>query len=74
METFRVNVGGPYVLTQAVLPYMPRGGRIINVGSVVSKLALPQFPLPVYGASKAALDHLTFCWAYEVSQLHLFSP
>jgi NAD(P)-dependent dehydrogenase (short-subunit alcohol dehydrogenase family) len=43
---------------------MPRGGRIVNISSVASKLGMDI--LPVYGASKAALDSLSFSWAKEV--------
>lgn len=63
-NVFRVNVFGAIYLTQAVLPYMPRGGRIINISSAASKLGMDT--LPIYGASKAALDNLTFSWAKEV--------
>jgi NAD(P)-dependent dehydrogenase (short-subunit alcohol dehydrogenase family) len=45
---------------------MPKGGRIINVTSVASKLGM--VVLPVYGASKAAVDSLTFTWAREVCE------
>src|SRR4051794_27227991 len=38
---FEVNVFGPLRCLQAVLPYMRRGGRIINISSVVGKRAIP---------------------------------
>lgn len=44
---------------------MPKGGRIINIGSVASKVGIPG--LPIYGASKAALDNLAYTWAREVN-------
>jgi NAD(P)-dependent dehydrogenase (short-subunit alcohol dehydrogenase family) len=43
---------------------MPKGGRIINIGSIASKVLVPP---PVYVATKAALDALTTLWAGEVS-------
>jgi NAD(P)-dependent dehydrogenase (short-subunit alcohol dehydrogenase family) len=43
---------------------MPTGGRIINISSIASKMGIPL--LPVYGATKAALDSLTYTWASEV--------
>ena len=63
--TFGVNVYGTIFLVQAAVPHMPRGGRIINISSVASKLGLDF--LPIYGASKAALDSLSYAWAKEVS-------
>jgi len=69
-EMFAVNVHGPIFLVQETVPHMPAGGRIINITSVASKLGMDV--LPIYGATKAALDSLTFAWAQEV---HLaFSP
>jgi NAD(P)-dependent dehydrogenase (short-subunit alcohol dehydrogenase family) len=62
---FGVNVFGTIFLTQAVVPHMPQGGRIINISSVASKLGM--HVLPIYGASKAAVDSLTYVWAKEVS-------
>jgi NAD(P)-dependent dehydrogenase (short-subunit alcohol dehydrogenase family) len=62
---FGVNVYGTIFLVQAAVPHMPRGGRIINISSVASKLGLDF--LPIYGASKAALDSLSYAWAKEVS-------
>lgn len=58
------NIKGPIFITQATVPHMPPGGRIINISSTASKLGLDE--LPIYGASKAALDSLTFSWAKEV--------
>lgn len=65
LTAFGVNVYGTIFLVQAVVPHMPRGGRIINISSVASKLGLDF--LPIYGASKAALDSLSYTWAKEVS-------
>jgi NAD(P)-dependent dehydrogenase (short-subunit alcohol dehydrogenase family) len=64
-RVFTVNVYGPLYLVQAVVPHMPVGGRIINTSSVASKLGVSN--LSVYGASKAALDSLTYTWAEEVN-------
>jgi NAD(P)-dependent dehydrogenase (short-subunit alcohol dehydrogenase family) len=62
-HVFSVNVNGPIFLTQAAIPHIAAGGRIINISSVASKLGLQY--LPIYGASKAALDSLTYAWALE---------
>ncbi|KAF4996130.1 hypothetical protein FGRMN_4680 [Fusarium graminum] len=64
-QTFRANVRGPFLLVQAALPHMPRGGRIVNVGSIVAKLGIPA--LTVYGASKAALTSTTASMAGELA-------
>jgi len=59
-----VNVFGKIKLIKAVIPHMPHGGRIINIGSIATKLGLAGNP--IYGASKAALDALTFSISQEV--------
>jgi NAD(P)-dependent dehydrogenase (short-subunit alcohol dehydrogenase family) len=60
---FRTNFQGPFLLVQNALPHMPRGGRIINISTCLSRMGLHS---PVYTASKAALDSLTYTWASEV--------
>ena len=47
---------------------MPRGGRIVNVGTVVSRINY-MAGVGVYGASKAAQEYLTAALAAEVSLL-----
>ena len=55
---FEVNVIGQIAVTQAFLPLLRKGhGRIINMGSIAGKSALP-FTGP-YCASKFALEALT---------------
>jgi 3-oxoacyl-[acyl-carrier protein] reductase len=57
-ETMAVNVRAPFVLVQATLPYMPSGGRIINIGSNAAERAVfPGFSL--YATSKSALVGMT---------------
>jgi NAD(P)-dependent dehydrogenase (short-subunit alcohol dehydrogenase family) len=63
-RTFQTCVLGPLYLIQATVPLMPQGGRIINIGSIASKLGVE----PVYGAAKAAMDALTFSLARDVSE------
>ncbi|KAL7944226.1 hypothetical protein V8C42DRAFT_353657 [Trichoderma barbatum] len=63
-RTFNTCVLGPLYLIQATVPYMPQGGRIINVGSVASKLGIEA----VYGAAKAAMDALTYSLARDLGQ------
>lgn len=63
-NVFGVNVLGAIFLVQAVVPHMPRGGRIINISSCSSRMGVDI--LPIYGAAKAALDSLSYAWAKEV--------
>ncbi|KAI0811650.1 hypothetical protein GGR55DRAFT_80495 [Xylaria sp. FL0064] len=62
---FHPNVRGPFLLIQATLPYMKRGGRIINIGSVAAKVGIGM--LIVYGASKAALATMSASMAEELA-------
>lgn len=62
--TFRINVRAPFLLIQAALPYMKEGGRVINIGSIISRLG--SWMLPVYGSSKAALSAMTVAIAEEL--------
>ncbi|KAI0206903.1 short-chain dehydrogenase [Astrocystis sublimbata] len=66
--TYRINVLGPLLLTQAAEPYLPhdRSGRIVNISSVSSTAGFHQ--QTVYGGSKAALDAMTRTWARELSE------
>lgn len=72
-DEFAVNVFGLIYMTQAVVGIgkMPKGGRIINIGSVASKLLVSP---PVYSTTKAATDALTTLWAGEVSNQAGSSP
>jgi NAD(P)-dependent dehydrogenase (short-subunit alcohol dehydrogenase family) len=56
-------------MIQETVPYMPSGGRIINIGAMGSKMYIPA--QPAYCAAKAALDHSTRFLAAEVCILHL---
>lgn len=62
---FEVNVIGPLNCVQAALPHMIRGGRIINVSSVVGKRAIPK--VGGYCASKFALNALSDSLRVEIS-------
>lgn len=66
-RVFRINAIGPIYLMQAVVPHMPRGGRIINIGTVASKTGTSMIPL--YAASKAAMATLSFAMAEEVRSI-----
>jgi NAD(P)-dependent dehydrogenase (short-subunit alcohol dehydrogenase family) len=63
---FSVNVLGPSLLSAAALPYLAASkGSIVNVSSTLGRK--PTAGLSHYAASKAALDHLTRCWALELA-------
>ncbi len=63
---FAVNVIGPSLLAAAALPYLAATkGSIVNVSSTLGQKAVAGFSH--YAASKAALDHLTRCWALELA-------
>jgi NAD(P)-dependent dehydrogenase (short-subunit alcohol dehydrogenase family) len=56
-QTFSNNVRSPFFLTQALLPHLNDGGRVINISSAASRLAGVDFI--AYSMSKAALDMFT---------------
>lgn len=58
-----VNVRSVVFMTQAVLPYISRGGRIVNLSSISSRGGYST--QSVYAASKAAVEGLTRVWATE---------
>ena len=62
---FEVNLLGPLVCAQVTLPHMPRGGRIVNVSSVVGKRAIPK--VGGYSATKFALNALSDALRVEVA-------
>ncbi|KAI0161943.1 3-ketoacyl-acyl carrier protein reductase [Hypoxylon sp. FL1284] len=63
-DVYDLNVRGPILLTQAVLPYLNSNGRIINMGSVGGRAGFKD--LSLYCSAKAALEGLTRCWATEL--------
>jgi NAD(P)-dependent dehydrogenase (short-subunit alcohol dehydrogenase family) len=58
-----VNLKAPFFLIQKLSARMKSGGRIVNVSSGLSKMALPSAML--YGMTKAGLNHLTLSFAKE---------
>ena len=64
---FHTNVRGPDLLIRATLPHMSTpGGRIVNVGTVVSRTG-SKFAT-YYSSSKAALNTLSLAWAEELGE------
>jgi 3-oxoacyl-[acyl-carrier protein] reductase len=64
-KQFNVNVLGLLLVTQAAVPrFNPAGGSIINIGSVVGRMA---FPIgSVYSATKGAVDSITVSLSKEL--------
>lgn len=54
---FNINVLGVLLVTQAAAKHLTEGGSIINIGSAVSRLTMPNSA--VYTATKGALDVIT---------------
>ncbi len=69
---FDVNVLAPLALTQALLqPLVSRSGVIVNISSDAAVEAYPGWG--AYGASKAALDHLSAVLAEENPDLSIYA-
>ena len=67
-DIFSVNVLGPSLLAAAALPHLKETrGAIVNISSTFGHR--PVAGLSHYAASKAALEHLTRCWALELAPL-----
>ena len=70
MKSYEVAVVGPVLLLQAAYSHIPQHGRVINIGTVASKMGFYQ--MGIYGAVKAAMDQLTWTLAQEVRSLSVF--
>ncbi len=63
-QVWRTNVGGPLVLTSALLPLLRASDGVLV--SISSDAAVHHYGTwGLYGASKAALDHVTLTFAAE---------
>ncbi|KAG8759473.1 hypothetical protein FRC14_005854 [Serendipita sp. 396] len=63
-KIFDINVRAIVFLSQAVVAYMGKEGRIINVSSVAARLGAPG--TTVYAASKAAVEGITRVMGIEL--------
>jgi NAD(P)-dependent dehydrogenase (short-subunit alcohol dehydrogenase family) len=61
-----VNVKAVFWLTQALLPLLNEGARIVNLSSIAGRIGRAG-GRSVYGASKAAVDAFTRNWALELA-------
>lgn len=70
-KIFAVNVEGVFLGCRAAIPAMRRagGGSIINLSSMADRLALPRSM--AYGASKAAVRHMTGSIAQHCAEQRL---
>jgi NAD(P)-dependent dehydrogenase (short-subunit alcohol dehydrogenase family) len=63
---YAVNTFGPTLLAAAAVPHLIKSrGSIVNISSSLATKAVAGFAN--YCASKAALEHLTRCWALELA-------
>jgi NAD(P)-dependent dehydrogenase (short-subunit alcohol dehydrogenase family) len=68
-RTLAVNLHGPIAMSQALLPFMETGARIINVSSTMGQLSDgSEGYAPAYCISKTALNAFTQALAGELSQ------
>lgn len=64
---FDVNFFGLLYTTRGALPYMSKGGKVVNMSS-----AMALFPVPFrayYGAVKSAVLSLTYSWRMELKEV-----
>jgi len=68
-QSFQTNVFGMIKSCQAVIPFMEKGGHIVNIGSMGGFQGSVKFPgLSVYSSSKAAVASFTECLAEELKE------
>jgi NAD(P)-dependent dehydrogenase (short-subunit alcohol dehydrogenase family) len=63
-EMYQVHFKAPYLLTQALLPLIADGGRILNVSSGLARFSIPGSS--AYGAMKGAVEVFTRYLAQEL--------
>lgn len=65
-SVYAVNTVGPTLLAAAAVPHLLKSrGAIVNISSTLA--TKPVVGFANYCASKAALEHLTRCWALELA-------
>ncbi|WP_332741565.1 SDR family NAD(P)-dependent oxidoreductase [Hydrogenophaga sp.] len=63
-QMFRVHLKGPFLLTQALVPLMQDGGRILNVSSGLARFSMAGYS--AYAAMKGGVEVLTRYLALEL--------
>lgn len=72
VDLLQTNLLGHVRMIQHVLPLMPAGGHIVNMGSMGGVQGSVKFPgLAAYSASKASLHALTECLAVELQEKNI---
>jgi NAD(P)-dependent dehydrogenase (short-subunit alcohol dehydrogenase family) len=64
-EVVRTNLDGMFHVTDAVVPYLVEGGRVVNVSSVLGKFGVPGYT--AYCASKHGVIGFTKALALELA-------
>ena len=62
---FAQHVKGPFLLTQALLPLLGDGGRVLNLSSGLTRMTLPGYA--AYAAAKGAVEVVTRYMAQELA-------
>ena len=65
LDIVDTNLTGTFYMTRACLPYIPRGGRIINISSVLGKFGVAGYS--AYCASKHGVIGLTRALSEELA-------
>ncbi len=61
---YNIHFKGPYLLSQKLVPLMPKGGRVVNISTGLTRFSLPGYS--AYAAMKGALEVLTRYMAKEL--------
>ena len=64
-RVMRINVRGVFTTMREAATRLAEGGRVINISSSVTRLAMPTYG--PYSASKAAVEQMTKVFAKEVA-------
>ncbi|KAJ9133752.1 NAD(P)-binding protein [Pleurostoma richardsiae] len=66
-DSFRVNVLGSLLVTQAVQPFLPTdgSGRVVSLSSISASCGF--VGQSIYGGTKAAIESMTRTWARELN-------
>jgi NAD(P)-dependent dehydrogenase (short-subunit alcohol dehydrogenase family) len=62
-----IHLKGPFFLTQTLLPYMKRGGRIINISTGLARFTQPGYS--AYATMKGGIEVMTRYMAKELGTL-----
>ena len=65
-DLVKIHLKGPFFLTQALLPMIADGGRILNVSSGLARFALPGYA--AYATMKGGIEVLTRYLAKELGE------